>query len=148
MAGAEERGLELRVRSVEGGVVPVEASARLGGRDEEGDDDAPVQRLGPLGPARTRARAGPGSRVRPREDLRRRLACELLERDHRILALRQTRRPRLDEAADERPVLVERRPAAPPALLAREGGTRAGLHLPREPAAGAAAETAQRVAAA
>ena len=86
MAGAEERGLELLIRPVEGAVVPVEASAGLGGRDEEGHDDAPVQRLGP---ARTRARAGPGPRVRPREDLRRRLACELLERDHRILPLRQ-----------------------------------------------------------
>ena len=99
---AEERALELRVGAIERVVVPVEPSARLGGRDEQAEEHGAEQRL-VLG----RARPGVGAR----EDRRGRLALQLLDRDQRVGAVSQAGRPLLDERAHERAVLVERRAA-------------------------------------
>ena len=93
--------LELRVGAVEGVVVPVEAAARLGDVGDERQQDGTEERV-----------LGVGVRVGAREDRRRRLAAERLERDRRVAAAEQPSAARLDEAPDERPVLVERRPAA------------------------------------
>ena len=141
MARPEERGLEVGVRAVEGGVVPVEAAAGLGRGDEERHDDAAVQRTILV----RAAGSGSGSRVRAREDRRGRLARELLQGDRRVLPARKPRRARLDEPAHERPVLVERRPAAAAVLLEREGDVGTALHLLREPAKRAEAEAAEGV---
>ena len=56
---AEERRLEVGVRMLEGLVVPVEAAARLGGRDEQPEEHGAKQRVVL---ARMRARRGPARR--------------------------------------------------------------------------------------
>ena len=60
------------------------------------------------------------SGVRAREDARRGLAAQLLEREPCVLALRERRRARLDERAHERAVLVQRRTSERLVLLERE----------------------------
>ena len=67
-----------------------------------------------------------------REDRRRRLARELLEREPGVLAPAQQRLALLDEAADERAELVERRPAALDVLLEGERELGALLELAAE----------------
>ena len=119
----EERRLELRVRAVERLVVPVEAPARLGGPNQQPEQDGAKERLVL---ARTRARVGAG------EDGGRRLAPELLDRESRILARSQHRLALLDEGAHQRPELVQRRPAALDVLLEREGKLRTLLELAPE----------------
>ena len=111
MSLAEERAFELDVRGVERAVVPVEAAAPFGGRDQQRQDDGAEERV-VLG----RAPAG----VRAREDPRRRLAAELLEREPRVFAPRERRRARLDERPHERAVLVQRRTPERLVLLERE----------------------------
>ncbi len=131
---AEERALELGVRALEGDVVPVEPTARLRRGDQQRDEHRAVQGL-----LLRRSRAG----VRARVDRRRRLAQELLERDPRVLALGQRARPRLDEGAHERSVLVERRAATLHVLLERERQFVALLERPAEEDEGAETERAQ-----
>ena len=65
-----------------------------------------------------------------REDRRGRLAAEVVDRVARVGQAAQRRRLLLDEAADERPVLVERGPAAGRMLL--EGERQLGAALGRE----------------
>ena len=69
--------------------------------------------------------AEPG--VRAREDRGGRLAPKVLDRVARVGQAAQRRRLLLDEAAHERPVLVERRPAARRVLLEGERHLRAAL---------------------
>ena len=107
----EHRLLELRVRPVEGVVVPVEAAARLGDVGHERQQDGSEERV-----------LGLGVRMSTGEDRRGRLAAERLERDRRVAAAEQPSAASLDEAADERPVLVERR--AVPASRAPRRRTR------------------------
>ena len=107
---AEERALELRVRAVEGLVVPVEAAAGLRDAEQEVDEDG-AEECVVLG--------GITTRVRARVDSRRRLTGKLLERDDGVLPPAQARRARFDEVADERPVLVQHG-AAPLVLLEGE----------------------------
>jgi hypothetical protein len=97
---AEERRLELRVGALERRVVPVEPAARLGRRDQKGQDDGAEQCF-PL------RRARPG--VRAREDARGRLAPQVLDGVACILAGLQVGRVRLQESAHERAILVQRR---------------------------------------
>ena len=71
--------------------------------------------------------------MRPGKDRGCRLAAQLVERDEGIVSGAQTRRPFLDEAADERSVLVERRPVTEAVLLEREGQVGTALvELPEE----------------
>ena len=72
--------------------------------------------------------------MRAREDRRRRLAPQLLERDRRVFPLRELRAAGVDVRADERAVLVERWPAARAVLLEGERDLRALLDLLREEA--------------
>ena len=97
---AEERALELGVGTVERVVVPVEAATRLGGGDEQAEQDGAEERL-----VFRRSRPGVGARKDPGS----RLALQLLDRDQRIGAAAQPRRPLLDERTHERAVLVQRR---------------------------------------
>jgi hypothetical protein len=73
---AEERALELRVRTVEGLVVPVEAAAGLRDAEQEVDEDG-TEECVVLGGVDPRARA---------VDSGRRLTGKLLERDDRVLS--------------------------------------------------------------
>ena len=109
--GSEERRLELGVGALEGDVVPVEAAAALGRRDQEREQHGAEERL-----LLRRARPGVGAR----EDRRGGLAQKLVERQERVFASCQLVRARLDERAHERPVLVERRPRALEVLFERE----------------------------
>ena len=131
---AEERALELGVPPLEGDVVPVEPTARLRCRDQQRDEHRAVQRL-----LLRRSRAG----VRARVDRGRRFAQELVEGDPRVLPLGQRARPRLDERAHERPVLVERRAATLDVLLERERQLVAFLERPSEEDERAETERAQ-----
>src|SRR5262249_7153594 len=85
----------------------------------------------------------PRSRVHAGEDRRGRLAGELLEGESRVGQLLEPVRPGLDERTDERPVLVERRPARRRVLLEGELESRASLLLERELGEGAETEQAQ-----
>ena len=134
---AEERMLELRVRPVERVVVPVEAATRLRDAYEEIDEDGAEERIVLGGMS-----AGVGTRVDPR----RRLADELLERDRGVLAPSQPIGARLDEVANEWPVLVERRAVLARVLLECERQRLPGvLELPQEVRERAEDECAKRV---
>ena len=137
MAAAEERPLELGVRVVERAVVPVEAAAPLGRAHEERQQDCADERI--LGRRRSL------TCVRAREDLRRRLARELLGGQARVLAPGEAVDARLHELADERAVLVERGPALGGVLLEREGQLHPVGELALEHGEGAEAEAAQGV---
>ena len=82
---------------------------------------------------------GLGVRVSAGEDRRRRLAAERLECDRRVAAAEQPSAAGLDEAADERPVLVELGPAARAVLLEHERDLGALLDL--APVEGESTET-------
>lgn len=109
---AEERPLELDELAVERVVVPVEAAARTGNAQQEVEQDGAEERL-VLRRVTTRVRSG--------VDGGSGLASKLLERDQRVVAIPETAGSRLDELADERSVLVERRPVAALVLLERKG---------------------------
>ena len=83
------------------------------------------------------------TRVRPREDRRRGLAAQLLEHAQRIRKGRETPGTRLDVAAYERPVLVERALAAV-VLLEGELKLGAGFDLLRQQREACEPEEAQR----
>ena len=100
--GAEQRPLEIGVGGVEGVVVPVEPAAALGRPGQHRQQDRAEERIVAGG-------AEPG--VRAREDRRGRLALQIVDRVARIGQPAQRRRLLVDEAAHERPVLVERRSA-------------------------------------
>ena len=71
---------------------------------------------------------------------------QLLERDRRVVPPAETPGAGFDEVADERPVLVERRPVAPTVLLEREGQRLAGVvELAQEVREGTERERAERV---
>ena len=70
--------------------------------------------------------------MRAREDPRRLFTQEVVDRGEDVLALEQPLRARIDEAAHERPVLVERRPAVGPVLLERERQVHARVEIPVE----------------
>ena len=102
MAFAEERSLDFVVRPRVRGVVPVEASAAFRGPHEQGHEDAAIHGAGLVPDL---ALGGVG------EDPCRRLAQEVA---HGVLDVDAREEPlgaRLDEAAHEGAVLVERRPA-------------------------------------
>ncbi len=82
-------------------------------------------------------------RMGAREDPRRRLAPQLLERDHGVAEPEQPAAARLDERPHERPVLVERRPVARAVLLEHELDLGAVLDLAPEEGERAEAEAAQ-----
>ena len=111
VALAEERLLELGVRAVERRVVPVEAAARLRGRDEQRQDDRAEQRLVLVGPRPACARA----KIRAAGSARR--SSSASRASSRFASVR---RARLEEGAHERPVLVEGRAAERLVLLERE----------------------------
>ena len=111
MTLAEERAFELRVRGVERAVVPVEAATALGRREQERQDDRAEECL-------VLVRARPC--MRAREDARRGLAPQVLDREARVLAPRERGRARLEEGAHERAVLVQRRTSERLVLLERE----------------------------
>ena len=119
---AVERSLQLGIRAVERVVVPVEATARLGGRDEQPEQDGAEERL-VLG--RSWACMGAG------EDPGCRLALQLLERDQRVLPAPKPGSPLLDERAHERAVLVQRRPTCVLVLDERDGQLGAFVQLPQ-----------------
>ena len=108
---AEERRLELRIGALERVVVPVETAARLGGRHQQTEEHRPEERV-VLG----RARAC----MSLREDRRRRLTSQLLEREESVLARAKHRLALLDERPHERTELVERGPGALDVLLEGE----------------------------
>ena len=120
---AEERGLEPSVRALERLVVPIEAAARVRGRHEEPEEHCPEERI---------VLGRPGSRVGLGEDSGRRLACELLERETRVLSSTQERLTVLDERADERAQLVQCRALALDVLLEGERKVCSLLELPTE----------------
>ncbi len=92
---AEERALELRVRALERLVVPVEAAARLGGRDA-------AARAAPCGTARRpRSRRGPAWAARRSPRPARAASSSRASRASSRAA--QPRLPLLDERAHERP---------------------------------------------
>ncbi len=111
MPVAEERLLELCVRAVERGVVPVEAAAAFRGADEQRHEHAAVE-----GAALVRGDAF----VRAGEDARGRLALQVVDGGAHVVALVEAVDARLDEAAHERTVFIERRPAVRPVLLEGE----------------------------
>ena len=106
---AEERALELDVGPVEGLVAPVEAAAGLGDVGEQRQHDRPQERL-------VAGLAGMGGGV----DGSGGLAAKILDREPRVGERAQPLGPRLDVAAGERPVLVERARPARGVLLERE----------------------------
>ena len=131
---AVERPLELRIRLVEGLVVPVEAATGLCGRDQEPEENGAEQRL---------VLARPRSCVGLREDRCRGLAPELLDGEPRIVARAQHRLALLDEGAHEGPELVQRRPTPLDVLLERERQLDALLELAPEHDEGAEDEAAE-----
>ena len=134
-AVAVERALELGVGALERVVVPVEAAARLGGGDEQRNEDRAPERL---------VLADPLVGVRAREDARGRLVLERREGLARVLAQGEPPGPLLDEGADERPVLVERRAVRARVLLERDREVGAALELEAEVEERAEAEPAER----
>ena len=132
---AEERDLELGVGALEGAVLPVEAAAALGGRNEERQQHAVEER-------RVLARRGPG--VRAREDRSGGLAAQILEREPRVLARHEPVGPPLDVAAHERSVLVQRGPPERRMLLEGERQLGPPRDLFVEEAEGAETEAAER----
>jgi hypothetical protein len=116
-------------------VVPVEAAATLGGRDQQRQENGAEERL-----LLRRLRAG----VRAGEDAGSRLAQELLERDPGVFPGCELARARLDEGPHERPVLVQRRPAPLHVLLECEREVVALFERPTEEDERAQAEGAQR----
>jgi hypothetical protein len=97
---------------LEGLVVPVEAAAGLGGRNQESEEDRAEERL---------VFRGAGARVRMREDRGSRLTAELFDGEPGVLASAQDRLTFLDEGADERAQFVQRGPATLNVLLEGEG---------------------------
>ena len=83
--------------------------------------------------------------MRPREDRGGRLALELVERHLCVLEGRDRVRAILQEGADERPVLVERRAACGLVLLEREREVTPVIQLVEHRRESAQAERAQRV---
>ena len=77
------------------------------------------------------------------EDRGRGLATEGIQRDRRVTAGEEASPARLDEVPDERPVLVERRPAARIVLLEDERDLGALLEIAAEEREGSKAEAAQ-----
>ena len=128
----EHRLLELRVRPVEGVVVPVETAARLGDVGHKRQQDGSEERV-----------LGLGVRMSTGEDRRGRLASEGLERDRRVAAAEQASAPSLDEAPDERTVLVERGSSPRAVLFEDERDLGALLDLAPVEGEGAEAEAAQ-----
>jgi hypothetical protein len=86
-----------------------------------------------------------GSRVRAREDLRGRLTPQLGDREPRVLPSRQRRGPLLDEAAHQRPVLVQRGPTGRVVLLEGERQLRALVELAVQLLESPEAETPERM---
>ena len=136
MALAVERALELLVGAREGGVVPVEAAAALGRAHEERHEHAAVDGAPFVAHV---------SLVGMGEDPGGGLAQQVGDRVLDVDPGEEPLGPRLDEAAHERPVLVERRPAVRAVLLEREGEVDAVLEIPREDGEGAETEAAERV---
>ena len=133
---AVERALELLVGAREGGVVPVEAATALGGAYEERHEHAAIDGA-PLVPGVSLVRVG--------EDPRRRLAQQIGDGVLDVDPREEPLGPRLDEAAHERAVLVERRPTVRAVLLERERQVDAVLELAREDGEGAETEAPERV---
>ena len=79
-----------------------------------------------------------------REDRRRRLTAQVVERESRVLASGEPVRPRLDVAAHERPVFVEGRPPRRWMLLERERQLLAAPDLVVKEAKRSEAEAAER----
>ena len=132
--GAEEGALELGVRALECGVLPVEAAAGLGRSHEERHEDRPPKRLVlPRALARMGAREDPG----------RRLVLQGRERGQSVLTPPEPLGPRLDERADQGAVLVESRAVRRRVLLERHRDVRPGLDLGAEVEEGAQAERVQ-----
>ena len=98
--------------------MPVEAAAPLRGPGQHRDENRAKERL-------VAGVADP--RVGAREDRRRGLPLQIVDRVARVRQPPQRRRLLLDEAAHERPVLVERRPFPGRMLLERERDLRAAL---------------------
>src|SRR5207253_383294 len=106
-----------------------ETAATLGDRGQHRQQDRPEQRV-------VLARAHPG--MGTCEDRRRGLAPKVVDRVARVGEATQGRRLLVDETADERPVLVERRPAAACRMLFEgEGKLRAALDGERRETEGA-----------
>ena len=131
MAVAVQHALELLVRTVVRRIVPVEAAATLGGTHEQRDQHAAIERA-------TLVRCV--ALVCAREDARRGLALQIRDCFAHVVARVEPVGMRLDEAAHERPVLVQRRTAVVAVLLERE--RQVGAVERRE---GSKAEPAQRV---
>jgi hypothetical protein len=136
VAFAVEGCLELLVGARERAVIPVESAATLGGADEERDEDAAIDGATFVSDV---------SFVRAGEDSRSRFAQQIRDGVLDIDACEQSLRARLDEAAHERAVLVERRATVGAVLLEREREVDAVLEVPREDREGAEAEAAECV---
>ena len=132
--GTEQRVLQLGVGALERAIVPVEASTRFGGGDQQRDENGAEERL-LLGWLRPRVGTG--------EDRRRRLAQQLVERDPGVLPAGQRAGARLDEGPHKRPVFVERRAAALNVLLEGERQIVAFLERTAEEDEGAETKGAQ-----
>ena len=127
---AEERLLEIRVGRVERLVVPVETTAALGRPRQHRHE---IER-------KSASSSVSEARVRSREDRGGRLALAVVDRVPGVGKAPQRRRLLLDEAADERPVLVERRAVTRRVLLERERNLSPALRRER-----GEAEAAQRL---
>ena len=132
--GTEQRVLQLGVGALERAIVPVEASTRFGGGDQQRDKNGRKSACSSDG-------FGPG--VGAGEDRGRRLAQELVERDPGVLPAGQCAGARLDEGPHKRPVLVERRAAALDVLLEGERQVVAFLERTAEEDEGAETKGAQ-----
>jgi hypothetical protein len=120
-ATAEQRLLELLVRPVERSVVPVEAAARLRDAEQQREQHA-LERF-------------------VAEESRGGLRAHVLHRELCVLPVLELARPRFDEVANERTVLVQGRAPTRSVLLERERQLRV---LRREHVERAEAEAAKR----
>jgi len=80
-----------------------------------------------------------------REDARRRLTLEVVDGGANVVPCIETVDTRLDEAADERAVLIERWASVRPVLLEGEGEISPRIEIAMERGEGAEAKSAQRV---
>ena len=112
MTVSVERSLELLVGARERGVVPVEAAAAFRSADEQRDEHAAVDRA---------ALVSGFSLMGVGEDPRSRLAQQIADGVLDVGPLEEPLGTRLDEATDERAVLVECRPVDEPCSSKAKG---------------------------
>src|SRR5918995_2698922 len=133
---AEERLLEARVGALERLVAPVEAAASLSRLLQQREQHRSQQRA---------ARARPSVGVRLREDRGSRLSFELRQCGLCVHERREPPGAGIQEGANERAILVERRPTAAVVLLEGERQIAALVQLAKRDGEGGEAERPERL---